>query len=194
MKTIEPFPVRRIAAVSAALLCAYFSGASFYHSIAQQDISGIGWGAPPPPADFFAEAVLAIPGILAGLPIILIGALTNSAWVTRTGVVLGATFFWYCVGWYIDCARLNTTEPPKIVVGYIKALRIASAIIFPFCILIGLRVGDHYCAVGVPPLWSELLICGILTFWVTLGTFFAWRRLRAHWKHRDQVVQLRIWP
>ena len=196
MKVIEPFPVRRIAAISAAVLCSYLSVASHYHQIAQQDASGFGWGAPPPPVESFVEAALAIPGALAVLPIIVIGALAEDDLVTSGGIVLGAAFFWYCVGWYVDRDRttLSTEDPPRIVVGYIQALRIASAILFPLGILAGLRVGNHFCANGVPPYWSELLNYGIFMSWVTLGTFFAWRRFRARWEQNHPAVRLRIWP
>lgn len=192
MKVLEPFPVRRIAAISTVLLCAYLSIAGGYHQIVQQADFGFGFGASPPPTEEFVEAVLAFPGLLAGLPIIVIGAVLKNDWVTRSGFVMGAAFFWYCIGWNIDCARttLKNLQPPWIVVGYIRALQIASAILFPLCMLASVRLGVHFCAVGVPPYWSEILNYGILMFWVTLGTFFMWRRLRARWEQNRPPSRL----
>jgi hypothetical protein len=126
----------------------------------------------------FVEAVLALPGVLVGLPVIIAGVVWDINWLTEGGLVLGATFFWYCAGWYADCSRgmVNSEKPPRVV---------ASTVIFPIMTLAGWNVGQHYCANGTPPLWSELLMYGIGMSWVTFGTFFGLRRFR-RWREQKR--------
>jgi len=194
VKAIEPFPVRRLAAVFAAAGCSYLALASHHHHIIQERVVGVGFGAPPPPTETFAEAFLAVPGILSGLPIIIVGSTTQKGWITSTGVVLGTAFFWYCVGWYIDSVRatLNAPQPPRYVVGYMRALVILSTIIFPLGVLAGFGIGNHSCASGAPPAWSEPVMYGIVMSWVSVGTFFAWLRFRRRWEQKHPPVRLQI--
>lgn len=194
MKSIDRVPIRHIAAVLAVTICAYLSAASHYKAIAQQDPYSIGWGVPPPPSEVFAEALLATPGVLAGIPLIVMGATGELDWLTRTGVVLGAGFFWYCVGWYVDWSRdLSPEPPPKIVAGYMRALTVVAAILFPLGVLAGFNVGSHVCAVGAPPAWSELVGYSILMFWISLGTFFTWLRFQAR-RNPNDPSHLKLLP
>ena len=188
MRALGPFPVRRIAAFGTAAACTYLGLANYYASMAQQDAYSWGFGAPPPPTSAFGEAFLAAPGLLAGLPLIITGAALGVDWLTHSGIVLGATFFWYCVGWYVDCARdmLDTDKPPRVISGYMSALVVVSAVIFPFAVLLGLNLGPHFCANGAPPYWSAVLMFGICMFWVTLGVFFGWRRFQ-RWRERRRA-------
>ena len=186
MKIIDRVPVRHIVAVFALTACAYLSAASHYKAIAQQDPHGIGWGVPPPPSEAFAEALLATPGALAGLPLIVMGTTGEFDWLTWTGFVLGAGFFWYCVGCYVDWSRDLSPKPlPKIAGGYMRALTVVAATLFPLGVLAGFNVGSHACAVGAPPGWSEFVEYCILMFWISLGTFFTWRRFQARRGHND---------
>jgi hypothetical protein len=178
---IEPFPLRRIASLSAGLACAYLSAASHYKAIAQQDFSSaIQWGIPAPPLESFAEGFLAIPGVLAGLPVIILGTISHIDWITSMGLCLGAAFFWYCAGWYIDSVRpgLQADQPPRFATIYMTLLAVGSLSLLPVGMLAGLNVGNHYCLVNMPPYWSEILGYGILMFWLTIGAFFGWRTLR----------------
>jgi hypothetical protein len=168
--------------------------ASHYQSIPDQDLYKWGFGAPPPPAEAFVEAFLAVPGVLAGLPIVIAGLALGLDWITRSGLVIGATFFWYCAGSYADWVRdmLDSPRPPRIVTGYMSALVVLSAVIFPFMVAMGFNVGRHFCANGVPPYWSELLMYGIQMFWVAQGTFFAWCRFRRGQQQKHPASQFRI--
>jgi hypothetical protein len=187
VRAIEPFPVRRLAAVCAAATCTYLALANHYAAMVQPDFFSLGFGAPPPPNGAFAEGFLELPGVLAGLPVIIGGSALGLDWVTHSGLILGATFFWYCAGWYADRARniVNTETPPRVVAWYISTLAVISAVMFPVAALAGLNVGQHFCANGVPPYWSEVLTYGIVMSWVTVGTFFAWRRFR-RWREQKR--------
>jgi hypothetical protein len=124
---------------------------------------------------------LAFPGLLAVSPLIVGGLAFDRVWVSRVATTLGAAFFWYSVGCYVDCFRLDeNARPHRLVRAYISALFYLSAVLFPFIALAGTRVGNHACIVGAPPAWADLLGYGIVMFWVTLGTFFAWRRFQNH--------------
>jgi hypothetical protein len=195
MRRLGSVPVRWLAAVSAALLGSYLDLAAHYRVVAQEN--PYGWGAPPPPAESFFAAVLEVPGSLAGSPVIALGLFLDREWITMAGLILGATFFWYCVGWYFDVAQnLSDNErPPKIVQMHLSALVYLSAALFPFGCFACYNVGHHFCAVGVPPLWSELLTYGIVMSWLTLGTFFAWRRFQLRRENRHQprtLLDLRL--
>jgi hypothetical protein len=179
VKIIDRIPVRHVAAILAASACAYLCSISHYKAIAQQDPHSIWLGAPPPPVEAFIETFLAAPGFLAGLPFIVAGSLGDLAWLVSVGVAFGAGFFWYCVGWYIDCSYTALPmQPPKVIGGYMRALGLVSAILFPLGILAGFSSGNG-CAIGRPPGWAVLLEYGILMFWISLGAFFSWRRFQA---------------
>ena len=190
MRIIRPFPVRRLAALCAATSCSYLELAT-YHQRTPQDSWGI--GAPPPPAEAFLGAFLAVPGLLAGLPLIMAGIALGLDWITRCGLVIGATFFWYCAGSYADWTRdvLDTPRLPRIVTGYMSALVVLSVVALPLWVAMGFNL-PPFCANGAPPYWSALLMYGILMFWVGLGTFFAWCRFRRWRQQKHPASQFRI--
>ncbi|HLJ87325.1 MAG TPA: hypothetical protein VKZ53_10920 [Candidatus Angelobacter sp.] len=189
MCAIKTLPIRRLAAICAAAACAYLSIASHFHIIVQQDLSSVGWGAPAPPVETFLETLIAAPGVLAGLPVIVAGLSANNDWLTGAGVVLSAGFFWYCVGWYIDCSRatLSAKQPPEIVLGYMKTLTLASAILFPLGVFAGFHVGHHFCAVDAPPYWSEMLSYSIVMAWITVGASCELLRRHSIWKYKNSL-------
>jgi hypothetical protein len=131
-----------------------------------------------------------MPGVLAGLPLVILGATFDHEWLTQTGLVLGDAFFWYCIGWQIDCTRglVQTDERPRIVRWYLSAMTVASIIFLPFDILAGINLGVHSCAVGIPPYWAELVGYGIVTFWITIGCYFGWLRFRDSRKQRYSLI------
>ena len=194
MRTALSIPIRYVAAMAAAAVCACLAISMHNQAPTQQDYAGIAIEAPPPPITQFAEAFIVIPGVLAGLPLALSGALLGIEWITQIGLILGAAFFWYCVGWHVDSTRdvFRSEKPPAIVRWYLSALMIVSVILLPFGVLVGLNLGVHSCANGVPPYWVELLSYGILMFWVTLGMFFGWLRFRARREQRHPSVAFRI--
>lgn len=51
------------------------------------------WGSASP-VEAFIDALIAAPGILAGLPFIVAGGLGDVAWLVSVGVAFGAGFFW----------------------------------------------------------------------------------------------------
>jgi len=138
------------------------------------------FGAPPPPIVYFAEAVLVMPGAVAGSPFALTGAILEIEWLAQFGLVLGAAFFWYCVGWHIDRARniVQYDKAPAVVRFYLSALVVLSFLLFPVGLLAGIRLGVHSCGTGVPPYWAEVLGYGIMMTWISVGTFFGWRSFR----------------
>ena len=150
-----------------------------YQAVTPPATDGL-WGAPPPPLASFPKAFLEIPGALAGAPLALPGAILGWEWLTQVGLILGACFFWYCVGWQIDGARIlvSSESRPAIVRWYLSALTIISFILLPLGILAGINLGIHSCAVGVPPYWVELVGYGISMFWITLGCYFRWLRFQ----------------
>jgi hypothetical protein len=179
VKIIDRVSVRHIMAVLATSASGYLSAVSHYKEIAQQDPYSIGFGTPPPPVEAFIEAFIAAPGILAGLPFIVAGGLSDVAWLVNLGVAFGAGFFWYCVGWYVDCSHsASPIQPPKIIRGFMRALTIVAAVLFPLGILAVFSSGNG-CAFGRPPHWVVSLEYGILMFWISLGAFFTWRRFQA---------------
>lgn len=186
MRHLHPIPVRRLAAISTALVCSYLDLAAHYGVSAQQN--PYAWGAPPPPTESFFAAVLEVPGTLAGSPLIALGLVLDREWIAVAGLVLGATVFWYCVGWHFDFAQsLSDNErPPKIVRMYLSALVYLSAALFPLGCIACYNVGHHFCAVGAPSLWSELLTDGIVMSWITVGTFFAWRPYQLRKENRNE--------
>jgi hypothetical protein len=185
MKALEPFPVRRLAALCTAAGCTYLGLANHYAAMAQPDF--FGFGAPPPPNGAFVAGFLELPGVLAGLPIILSGSVLGLDWVTEIGQILGATLFWYCAAWYTDCSRniAGVEKPPRFVVWYMSTLVVISAVIFPFVAVAGVNVGHHFCANGASPYWADVLMYGIVMFWVTVGTFFACHRFR-RWREQKR--------
>jgi uncharacterized membrane protein YphA (DoxX/SURF4 family) len=187
VKTIGPLPVRRLAAVCAAASCSYLALASHYQRTPQQYW---GIGAPPPSAEAFVEAFLAVPGLLAGLPFLIAGLALGLHWLTSSGLVIGATFFWYCAGSYTDWVRdmLGSPRPPRIVTGYMLALVVLSAVGLPLWVAIGFKLRP-FCANGAPPYWSSVLMYGIQMFWVAVGTFFAWRRFRRWRQQKHPAAQ-----
>jgi hypothetical protein len=180
VRKVWTIPIRYVAALTAAGVCACLAIAIHAQPPMQPDYQGFEIGAPPPPITQFAEAFLVIPGVLAGLPVALTGAVLGIEWITQLGLVLGAAFFWYCVGWHVDSIRdpSSSESPPAIVRWYLSALMILSIVLLPFGVLVGLKLGVHSCANGVPPYWVELLSYGISMFWITLGPFFGWLHLR----------------
>jgi hypothetical protein len=190
VRFLEPFPVRRLAAICVVASCSYLALANYYAAMAQPDFSW-GFGAPPPPAGAFAEAFLELPGALAGLPLIVEGLALRRDWVVKSGLVLGAAFFWYCAAWYADRARgmVSSERPPRVVAFYMSSLFVVSAAIFPLVALAGLNVGRHFCANGAPPYWADVLMYGIVMFWVSLGTFFAWRRF-GQWRQQRRPLSI----
>jgi hypothetical protein len=136
-------------------------------------------GTPPPPLAVFPEAFLAVPGVLASLPVTLAGMILDLDWLSHLGLVLGAVFFWYCAGWCVDSAHLDEGSVPLVVRWYLKAVIVLSVILFPLFVLGGLNLGVHSCMDGVPPYWVEVVSYGILMFWITIGSYFAWRGFRA---------------
>ena len=186
VKARRPIPVRYVLAIGVASACLCLAIALHYEATNAPPNDGRMIGAPPPPPESFVEAFLVIPGILAGLPLSLAGALFEREWLAQTGLILGATVFWYCIGWHIDLVRgaVGTESPPRLMRWYISASVTTSMVLFPICALVGTRVGVHYCANGVPPYWAELLDYGILMFWITIGTYLGWLRWRAKREQR----------
>jgi hypothetical protein len=189
VRILEPFPVRRLAAVCAAVVCTYLAFADHYAALAQADSFNVGFGAPPPPAGQFVEAFLEVPGGVAGLPLIVEGLSSGRDWVVSAGLILGAAFFWYCAGSYVDRARgmVNSERPSRVVEFYMLSLLVVSTLLFPVTALAGFNVGIHSCAIGAVPFWAEVLMYGIFMFWVSLGTFFACRRVRGRLQRRWPV-------
>lgn len=104
----------------------------------------------------------------------LLGSTLESGFFLQGAMILGAAFFWYCVGWVIDCALglVPRETPPRFVTLHMRGLRVAGAILFPFGLLRGLQVGNYFCANNKPPYWSELLMYGIGMVWISLGASF----------------------
>jgi hypothetical protein len=189
-----PIPVRYAAALGAATVCACLAIMLHYQTPGVQENEGFMIGAPAPPPVYFAEAFLVIPGAVAGLPLAVTGAILEREWLAQTGLVLGATFFWYCVGRHIDSNRgaLLSEKAPPIVRWYMSALIGTSVVLFPLSILAGLRLGVHSCANGAYPYWVDLLSYGILMFWITVGTYFGWRRRQARKEQEHSPALFRI--
>jgi hypothetical protein len=180
MRLWRPLPVRPILPLSVATVCTYLAFSNHFASISRGPVDSFGWGAPPPPPEAFLEVILVFPGIPAGLPLIIAAVASGSTRVVHIGSILGATFFWYGVGWYVDLGRglLEADRPPAGLACYMSALRIISVILFPLGVLSGLSVGNHLCAIGAPPIWSETLMYGITMTWISLGTVLAYLRYR----------------
>lgn len=181
MSKVRTIPVRFAAALGMAGVCICLVIAAHHQRALQKDyVSTMPFGAPPPPAVEFAEAFVAIPGVLAGLPLVIAGGILGFDSIVQTGMILGAAFFWYCIGWQVDYAHAegNIGEPPVFVRWYLSALIILSVIFLPLGVLAGLNLGVHSCAVGVPPYWAEVLSYGIVMFWLTIGAYFGWLRWR----------------
>ena len=176
---MRPVPLRNIIATTAAILCIVLAISNYYAEQIQND-EGAEWmiGAPPPPLGVFPQAALTFPGYLIAIPLLILGSAFEAAWPAAVGMVVGAVFFWYCVGWTIDCARGATDKdnPPKYVLFYFSILRCASSAIFPFALLAGFNVGNHFCANGARPFWSDLLLYGIGMIWITIGASFTWQK------------------
>ncbi len=179
MRAIVPIPARRILASGIAALCIWLAISAHYQAVTQPATEGL-WGAPSPPLASFLEAFLVIPGALAGSALALPGAIFDLEWLTQIGLVLGAYFFWYCVGWEIDIARVlaQSESRPAIVRWYLSAVIVVSFILLPIGILAGTNLGIHSCGVGVPPYWVGLIGYGIMMFWITLGCYFGWLRFQ----------------
>jgi hypothetical protein len=186
---LKPLPIRRIVAVALVALCICLAFANHYDSvIAEQAPADWGFGAPPPPLGQFLEAFLVMPGTPAGLPVMVIGWSHGPDWLVDLGLILGAAFFWYAVAWYVDWSRgaTDTDKAPKLVRAYLSTLQVLSVLVFPLVVCEGFSIGRHFCASGVPPLWAEQVMFGIMMTWVTIGAFFACHNFR---KKRELGLQ-----
>lgn len=192
MRPIEPIPVRRAMAFGITAFCAWLAAIVHFQSVSYL-ASDLLWVAPPPPIASFPEGFLVMPGVLAGLPLVILGATLDQELLTQTGLVLGAGFFWYCIGWQIDSTRglVEGDQRPLIVRWYLSALTVVSIILLPFDILAGINLGVHSCANGVPPYWVELVGYGIVTFWITIGCYFGWLRFRNARKQGYPLISLK---
>lgn len=192
MRPIEPTPVRRALGFGITAICGWLAALVHFQSVSYL-ASSLLWVAPPPPIASFPEGFLVMPGVLAGLPLVVLGATCDHEWLTQTGLVLGAGFFWYCVGWKIDVTRglVQTEDEPIIVRWYLLALIGVSIILLPFDILAGINLGVHSCANGIPPYWAELVGYGIVTFWIAMGCYFGWLRFRDARKQRYFLTSLK---
>lgn len=178
---MKPRPVRHWLAFAVAIICTALTFLNFHQALSQID-SSTEWvlGAPPPPPGTFIEEAIAAPGYLASLPLMIVSAVFQEPEVLDFSLIPGAVFFWYCIGWCLDCQRgaCERDSPPTVVVIYLAVLQTASLILFPLLCLMGLRVGEHFCVDGAPPFWSELLIYAILMIWTTIGAFLGWQNFR----------------
>jgi hypothetical protein len=179
---MKPVRLRHLLAIAIAIICTGLAISNHATEVSRQDAENgvIEWGAPPPPMGAFPEAILATPGYLAALPLMIIAGVFESSWPFQFSLVLGAIFFWYCVGWWIDCVRgaVDRDTPPRFVLIHFSALRIVSVVLFPIFLLEGFRVGDYFCANGKPPFWSEMLMYGVAMVWITIGASFALQKFR----------------
>ena len=179
---MKPLPLRHLLAIAIAITCISLAISSYSTEVSRQDAQNgiVEWGAPPPPMGAYLETILAIPGSLVAAPLMVVAAVFESSWPFQFAIVFGATFFWYCVGWCIDCVTgaVEQDTPPKFVLIHFSALRIVSAILFPLFVLEGFRVGGYFCAIGKPPYWSEMLMYGIAMVWITIGASFALQKFR----------------
>ena len=171
---MKAFPVRRLLTIGIVAICVSLAISNHYTKISQGPKNEFCVGAPPPAAGAFPEAILVTPGTIAALPLILLGSTLESGFFLQGAMILGAAFFWYCVGWVIDCALglVPRETPPRFVTLHLRVLSVASAVLFPFGLLRGLQVGNHFCANHKPPYWSELLMYGIGMVWISLGASF----------------------
>jgi len=194
MRQKRPVSLRFLVAFGIAALCGGLAVALHYQtaSTVSQASDGFMIGAPPPPPAFFPESFFVIPGVLAGLPLALPGAILGLEWLTQTGLVLGAAVFWYCVGWHVDSARaiLRAEKPPAMVRWYLSAVIVICIILLPFAIVAGLNLGVHSCANGANPYWVDLVGYGILMFWITVGSYFGWLRLQARREQKHSFISL----
>lgn len=190
---MQTVPLRRIVPVGIAGLCCWFAAVLHFEAATLAPSNGLLIGAPPPPTAAFPEAFLVIPGAFAGSPLALTGAIFDIEWLTQTGLIFGACFFWYCVAWHIDSARgiLQDKAPPAIARRYLSAMITISVILLPLGILSGLKLGVHSCANGVPPYWVELVDYGMVMLWITIGCYFGWLRYRAARRARESFISLR---
>jgi hypothetical protein len=189
---MRPIPVRRAVTFGITSICGWLAAVVHFQSVSYL-ASDLLWVAPSPPIASFPEGFLVMPGLLAGLPLVILGATLDQEWLTQTGLVLGAGFFWYCIGWQIDSTRglVHDNETPRFVRWYLSALIVVSIILLPFDVLAGINLGVHSCANGVPPYWVELVSYGIVTFWITIGCYFGWLRFRDARKQRYSLISLK---
>jgi hypothetical protein len=90
---MESFPIRRIAAVTVTAIC-WLAFTNHYKSVlSEQNAGDRVIGAPPPPPEQFLDAFFVMPGILAGLPLILIGGLHGPVWIAKLGLIFAAALF-----------------------------------------------------------------------------------------------------
>jgi hypothetical protein len=179
---MKPAPLRHLIAIGIAAMCIVLAISNHYAEIARQNAgSDFMFETPFPPDGVFLEGALVFPGLISGSPLIIAGAEHDSEWLLESGQILGAIFFWYCVGWWVDCVRgsVERDMPPTFVLIHLRALRVMSVVLFPLGLIEGMRVGEEgWCANGKPPFLAELLIYGIGMAWISAGTWFAWENFR----------------
>jgi len=171
---MKPFPVRRLLTIAMVAICVSLAISNHYSKFSQGPENEFCFGAPPPAAGAFPEAILVAPGTIAVFPLMLLGSTLESGFCLQGAMILGAAFFWYCVAWVIDCALglVPRETPPRFVTLHMRVLSVAGAVLFPFGLARGLQVGTYFCANNKPPYWSELLMYGIGMVWISLGASF----------------------
>jgi hypothetical protein len=184
---MKRIPARYLAGFLTAVLCVLLTIDSHSVRVSESQSMGWDWTAPPPPPSSFLKAFLAAPGVVAGLPLIIAGGLLRNDYLIQAGVTAGAAFFWYALMWYLDCARglTKSDKPPRHIRAYVTTLKFASVILMPLAIWRGFRLGDRWCAFGAPPMWSEMVMYGIVLGWLTTGTYFTWASIRDRRRARD---------
>jgi|SRR5215469_936037 len=96
MRPIEPIPVRPAVAFGITAICGWLAAVVHFHSVSYL-ASDLLWVASPPPIAPFPEGFLVMPSVLAGLPLVILGATFDHDWLTQTSLVLRAGCFWYCI-------------------------------------------------------------------------------------------------
>ncbi len=116
------------------------------------------------------EWILFLPGAILTFPVLSFAESHALPWLNDLGWVIGGALFWFCVGSEIETGLAERRQPLRVR-AYMKTLRLLSLLALPFALLAGLRLGQHYCAVGAPEGWVEIVSYGIVMFWIALGCY-----------------------
>jgi hypothetical protein len=142
---------------------------------------------PAPPFQAFVIAVLALPGLIFILPLMLVLAVLQApSAITNALLLLGTGVFWYAAGFRFDSERgvlKERAREPRWMGIYFSILKYTSAVVLVLTFLTVLFYREHF---GSPPLWSQVIVMGIAFSWSFVGAMPLIRQLRtAGQRHRE---------
>lgn len=147
----------------------------------EPQVSWDGWSVvtPAPPVQNFILAAVASPAVISAGPLFIVNeVISGPSYLDHSLLCVATALFWFVVGYKCDDVRgvlkRQACEPRWIGV-YIVTFRCLSTITLGLMLLGLANYHQHF---GAPPLWSFLVLSGIIFTWCFVGAFPLLTRFR----------------